>query len=379
VRVAIVGLGLLGASLAAALRQEQKKQNLELGQSEIELLVGVSSASTCEQALQEGLCDEVWTYGEIDAWKSRVDLIFLCTPIGHILSFMSELAASSAPFAPGAVLTDVGSTKAEICAAAQRLFSKKEVLFCGGHPMAGSEKSGLQARDPLLFESALWILCPVSQTSVDLSGIESLRRVLQITGARELILDPTQHDAYVGRVSHFPQLLSSALSRFAGQEQESLAVAGPGFRDLSRLALSNFDVWESIFRTNRSVMAQILVDWVDQMTELRDVFLEETLPVESLAKLFEEGRLARSHLHLPQGRFRAGLVYIMVQIADRPGMFDAVIRPLTDAGLDLRDIELMKIREGVDGTLRLAFRDPQSALEAQQLLAKQNVIAWLNP
>lgn len=362
--IVIVGLGLLGSSLAAALRS----------QGWTGPIVGVSSPASCARALELGLCDQCYGYEQMDAWKSQADLILYCTPIEQIKLGLEALASASAPFKPGVIISDVGSTKAEICDFAAQVLGNRAV-FVGGHPMAGSEKSGIAGVDPHLYESALWILCPpVQQHPADL---QLLLSVIDRVGGRSLILEPSHHDALVARISHVPQLISSLIASTAGIKPESLEVAGPGFRDMSRLALSNFAMWKSILETNQAQVAEVLADFSRGLQQLQSVFQTQPLDLQVLEEYFESGRSARAQLNIPLPQFRQGLCDVIVQIPDSPGQIAAVVQCISASQLDIRDIELMRVRDGVGGTLRLAFKNRTEAEKAIACLEEASFKSWL--
>lgn len=360
----IVGLGLLGSSLAAALKS----------QGWTGPIVGVSSPASCERALELGICDQCFAYDQIDTWKPLADLILYCTPIEQIKLGLEALASSGSSFKPGVVISDVGSTKAEICQFANQILGS-QAAFVGGHPMAGSEKSGIAGVDPHLYESALWILCPNSaQNTADL---QLLQAVIDRVGGRSLVLDPSHHDALVARISHVPQLISSLIASTAGIAPESLEVAGPGFRDMSRLALSNYAMWKSILETNQAQVAQVLEDFNQGLQKLNSVFQSHPLDLQALEAHFECGRSARAQLNIPLPQFRQGLCDVIVQIPDSPGQIAAVVQCISTALLDIRDIELMRVRDGVGGTLRLAFKNRTEAEKAILSLEKASFKSWL--
>jgi len=153
--MAVVGLGLLGASLAEAARK--RWPGLQVA--------GVSSPATLAKAKAAGLIDAAYPYADIDAAAADADLLVLCTPIDQIAGVLEAWARKPAAWKPGSIVTDVGSTKAGLCALGRAAFpadGSRGAVFVGSHPMAGSEKTGIEARDPLLFQNASWVICPES-------------------------------------------------------------------------------------------------------------------------------------------------------------------------------------------------------------------------
>lgn len=349
--IAVVGLGLLGASLCEAARRRHPGVTL----------YGISSTKTVAQALKEKVIDEGGDYAQLDAFAVRADLVVLCTPIDHILGILQGWENKLPTFKPGAVITDVGSTKSAICAAAKRAFGKSEskANFVGSHPMAGSEKSGLQARDGHLFENACWILCP-EEGGPETEAASRLAFFLESLGARLMQLAPDQHDATVAHVSHLPQLMATALAAFVGASEDlaenGLQVAGGGFRDMTRLAASRFEVWDPILRTNKTEVMQALSGYREWLQRF-----EAALRDDALGPFFASAQNLRGRLQTHRKGLTHALCDIVVDLEDKPGALLAALKPLAEAGLNVLDCEILKVREGEEGVLLLAFAHDASA------------------
>ena len=230
--VAIVGVGLIGGSFALALRKAGFQGRI----------LGVSSPATVQKALSRGVIDEALPLAEAAA---AADLVYLAQPISRILTTLDVLETD-------ALVTDAGSTKAVICERA-----RKVKRFVGGHPMAGKESRGVEQADADLFRGRPYVLT---------SREPELEVWIERFGARLVILDPVQHDQQVAFVSHLPQLLSSTLaSVLAGKEQ----VAGPAAADMTRLALSPYDIWRDIIATNAEPIDAALSVFIARLEELR--------------------------------------------------------------------------------------------------------------
>lgn len=246
--VAIVGVGLIGGSFALALRRAGYTGEL----------LGVSSPATIEAALAQGVINEGVSLEQACA---RADLILLAQPILRIIATLERLAGQ---IRPGALVTDVGSTKREIVAAAVR----HGIPFVGGHPMAGKESRGVASADAMLFQGRPWILTPAAGSP----PARELEEWIGRTGARLLILRAEDHDEMVALSSHLPQLLSTTL---AGSLDGTRAgeTAGPGLHDMTRLALSSAELWRDILATNREAVAAALHLYLERLTELRQALL----------------------------------------------------------------------------------------------------------
>jgi len=235
--LAIVGVGLIGGSFARALRQA----------GYTEKIIGVSSASSTKKALASGVIDEALSLAEAAA---QADLIYLSQPIQQILTTLDVLQTD-------ALITDAGSTKAAICDRAKKL---KRGRFVGGHPMAGKESRGVEHADPDLFRNRPYVLT---------AREPALERWIERIGARLVILDPQEHDRLVALVSHLPQLLSTALASAIGADPEAAKVAGPAAQDLTRLALSPYEIWRDIFSTNAASIDTALANFIAKLETLR--------------------------------------------------------------------------------------------------------------
>ena len=232
--VAICGVGLIGGSFALALRKAGFQGKI----------IGVSSPATVEKALARGVIDEALPLAEA---ARDADLVYLSQPISQILATLDILQTD-------ALVTDAGSTKTVICERARKM---RRGRFVGGHPMAGKESRGVEHADADLFRGRPYVLT---------AREPELERWIERFEARLVILDPSQHDQQVAFVSHLPQLLSTTLaSVLAGKEN----VAGPAAADLTRLALSPYDIWRDIFATNAEPIDAALGAFIARLEEVR--------------------------------------------------------------------------------------------------------------
>ncbi len=358
-RLVVVGLGLLGASLAEAARRAWPGLRVS----------GVSSPETLGKASRAGLIDDAFMYTEIDAAVEDADFVFLCTPIDHIKGLLQGWSGRPPATRPGCIISDVGSTKAEICLLARQAFPglrRDQAVFIGSHPMAGSEKTGLEARDPLLFQNASWILCPESHNSEG-PALARLHAFVEALGGRVAYLAPDEHDRVAAHVSHLPQLLSTALASFVASRktvvEKCLQMAGGGFRDMTRLAASSFAVWEPILRSNHAEVKEALNAFREHLAGL-----EKALWKTYGAEFFKEGNRLRGKLSTSKKGFSAPLTEILVDLEDRPGALAQALIPLAEQGINVQDVEILKVREGEAGVLMMAFRRPDEAEAAMALL-----------
>ena len=261
-RLTLLGLGLLGGSVAKAARAEGLAQEI--------VAVGRRRESL-EPALRDGAVDRITT--DVAEGVAGSDLCILATPVATLASLLHDVW-HAAP--ETAVLTDVGSTKAAIVRTAEALHREKPLAFIGSHPMAGSERSGYHVSRADLFKGALVILTPTEATAPP--ALERVREFWQALGARVTTLDPATHDRAVAAVSHLPHLVADALvETVLRMDPRFLDVAAGGFRDTTRIAASNAKVWREIFQENREALGEALatfrraLDDLDRLVDSGDI------------------------------------------------------------------------------------------------------------
>jgi len=241
--VAIIGVGLIGGSFAAALR----KQGL------VKQVVGAGrSSATLVQARQLGLIDEVVSVSQ----AAQADLVFLALPVGAMASVFEQLRPH---LRPQTLITDAGSTKADVVAAARQGLGERVAQFVPGHPIAGAEASGPQAARADLYEGATVVLTPLPENTPEQRQLlESLWRAC---GARVVNLTPQAHDRALASSSHVPHFLACVyMQQVLGAQdaQTRLDLAGSGFRDFTRIAAGSAEMWRDIFLANReAVLAEL--------------------------------------------------------------------------------------------------------------------------
>jgi prephenate dehydrogenase len=252
--VAIVGVGLIGGSFALALREAGFAGRI----------TGVSSPATIAEALRLRVIDDALPLAEAAA---EADLLYLAQPIGRILDTIRRLDAQ---VRPGALVTDAGSTKSAIVAAART--SLRRAQFLGGHPMAGKETRGAAAAEAGLFRGRTYVLTPGDPAELETQPARELIGWIEAIGARLFITGPDEHDRIVAFTSHLPQMLSTALGATVAEnlaEADQLKVAGPGLIDSTRLALSSYELWRDILATNSQEIDDALAAVIQKLEHLR--------------------------------------------------------------------------------------------------------------
>jgi prephenate dehydrogenase len=263
-RIAIVGTGLLGVSAGLALRAAGFKGSISGWNRSVE---------GAQTALAMGALDTVATDPIAMARASQV--VLLCTPVHAILDWMEQLAGV---VGPEHLLTDVGSTKVQITAAADRMYNRPgRAGFLPGHPMAGKERGGAALGDATLYRGAVWLFTddPAwkrSPRSAEL--VEEWRTWVVAMGAKTIDLDAARHDELVAWVSHLPQLVATALSSLledeVGDAPELKDVGGRGLREMTRLGASPYSMWRDIAHTNADAIQRALLALEQRLTHIRE-------------------------------------------------------------------------------------------------------------
>ena len=238
-KITIIGVGLIGGSLGLALKE--KKPNFKI--------IGIDKQEIIEKAIIRGAIDE----GTINLKEGikEADVVILATPVKIILDLLPQIN----PFLKkGCLVTDTGSTKTQIVKKANKVLSK-DIHFIGGHPMAGSEKYGINSANTHLFLDKTYILTPSNKSN--LAALEKIFLIIEMIGAKRLILDPFEHDKIIAAISHLPQILAVSLTNKIStlvQEEKNnnyFKVIGGGFKDMTRIASSPYKIWEDICQTNQ--------------------------------------------------------------------------------------------------------------------------------
>jgi prephenate dehydrogenase len=252
--VAIVGVGLIGGSFALALREAEYGGRI----------LGVSSPQTVQTACARGVIDEGVTLQEAAA---RADVIYLAQPIERILETLEQIGALARP---GTLVTDAASTKARIVEQARRCVRRAQ--FLGGHPMAGKETRGVGEAEGTLFRGRPYLLTPQNPEELETAAARNFTAWVRRIGAIPVILSPEEHDRLVAFTSHLPQVASTALAAVLAEQlgESALRAAGPGLVDVTRLALSPFDIWRGILETNAGPIREALEAYIRKIESLRD-------------------------------------------------------------------------------------------------------------
>lgn len=352
--MAFIGLGLIGGSIARAIRRERP---------ETEIMAYEKSRSTLIKAKNDGIIDTI--LDGIDENLSRCDFIFLCTPVEYNAGYLSSIKPL---IKPGAIVTDVGSTKADIHREVQRL--DMEDCFIGGHPMAGSEKTGYENSTDHLLQNAYYIVTPTRNAAP--RSIERLTALASLTGAIPILLDCQQHDRIVAAISHLPHVIASSLVGLVSERDLEYGLmkrlAAGGFKDITRIASSSPVMWEQICMTNREPLSDILRHYIASLSQTLEKL--ETGDGAYLYRLFDASRAYRNSIS-PEGQ---GSIFpefsFTVDMADEVGAISTLSVILAAKGISIKNIGINHNRERGEGALKIAFYDKVSMKMAWEQLKR---------
>ena len=339
-RVAVLGTGLIGGSIGLGARR-----------ASIEVVGYDADRSSMEAAVERGAVSEIAASPEAAA--ATADLVVLATPVDLIPDLCRRLARA---VPESTVVTDVGSAKELVVESGVAAFGSR---FVGGHPMAGSERHGITAATADLFDGAWWILTPTQEMS--LAAYSMVSDLVFSLGARPVSLAPSIHDALVARVSHIPQLAASAIvevAAAAGTKEALLGLAGAGFRDVTRIAASDPDLWVAIVRTNSLSVLEGLSGLEDRISSIVSMISEERW--DDLHGFMARARTARLEL-FAKPVYTGDPVALTMMIPDRPGVLAEVTTAAGDLGANIEDLRIIHSTEGGQGRLELVIAGESAA------------------
>ncbi len=349
-----IGLGLIGGSIARALKKYYPN---------VHIMAHSRSRKTTDYALAEGIIDEACSC--IDERYHLCDYIFLCAPVECNASYLTVLK----PFLKeDCILTDVGSTKTDIHSKVKELGLEK--YFIGGHPMAGSEKTGIDNSKAHLLENAYYVLTPTEVTSKE--RIVRYRTLVESIKAIPLVLTCEKHDYVVAVISHLPHIIASSLVNLVKDSDDSEGtmkkVAAGGFKDITRIASSSPEMWEQICATNSENIISVLDDYINSLIEIKFSMAEHD--THSIYRLFSSSRDYRNSLSdtghgaIPQS------YSIYCDMVDEAGGIAALATILATNGISIKNIGIVHNREFEEAVLHVEFYEKEAKIKAANLLRR---------
>lgn len=346
-KIAVLGVGLIGGSIGLAARRRLDAEVVGCGRSPERLA----------RAVELGAIDR--GAGSIAEACEGADLVVCAGPVAVLPEQAREALAASGP---ETVVTDVGSTKGELVEAVGG-----DERFIGGHPLAGAETAGVENAREDLFEGARWYLTPTEHSSGLL--YDRLQRTLAALGARPQAIDPHGHDRLMATVSHLPHVLANVLAAEAAdsltQDTERLPDVGPSFRDMTRVAGSNPAIWADIFAGNREAVADSVDSVGERLREAARLIRESDH--EALAAW--HGAAGEARRRLLEAESEAGpLRELRIVVANEPGTIAELALALGEAGVNIEDMALHPAPDMTSGAVSLWVAGDEQAAKAEQLV-----------
>ena len=356
--IGFIGLGLIGGSIARGLKRADKN---------LTIMAYMRSRDKLEQAKKDGIVDVI--LDGIDASLSQCDMIFLCTPVEFNASYLKKIR----PFLkPGAILTDVGSTKTNIHKLVTEL--DMEDVFVGGHPMAGSEKTGYENSTDHLLENAYYIISPTSKNTPE--QIERMKQAALALRAIPLVLNYEEHDFSVAAISHLPHLIASSLVKLVkdndGANGTMKRIAAGGFKDITRIASSSPIMWEQICMTNTDNLKVLMKRYIESLETIYEDL--DTHNGQAIYDLFDEsGKYRDTFSSMKRGPVAPHHSF-SVDVVDEPGSIAILSAILASRGINVKNIGINNARDYGEGALRIEFYSEEKKLEAAELLKRYNYV-----
>jgi len=353
-QVVIIGLGLIGGSIAKALKERLN----------VPKIIGIDhDRKTLDQALSENIICSAFT--DISSQLYDSDIVFICTPVAKTLEWLKKVIPV---VKPDCIITDVGSTKSDLINEIQQMDS--DFRFVGGHPMTGSEKSGFAASQSHLFENAYYILTPCSKSNAN--DIAVLRYIVERFGSIPVELSPELHDKITGTISHVPHIISAALVNLVKEtdteEHYMQRLAAGGFKDITRISSSNPELWHNICMTNKHLILEILEQYIEILNHFKNHLKSEN--EEEIYSFFHAAKVFRDSFTSRITGLIPGTYELLLDIIDKPGIIGEVATLLGANSINIKNININNSREFEGGVLLISLPDKESRDKAYQILVK---------
>ncbi len=353
----IIGLGLIGCSVALAIKNTHtntvitgfdiNEKNLKLAKS---LAIIDEEAETMKAAAE------------------AADLIIIGTPVKQTEALIEEMALYS--LKKDVIITDVGSTKEVINEKAVKL-REQGYAFIGGHPMAGSHKTGPAAAKARLFENAFYLLTPGEGTGE--KTIAELKAWLRGTQAKFIVVPPGTHDYLTGVISHFPHIIAAGLvhrARKSNLENDLVSrLAAGGFRDITRIASSSPEMWRDILLHNKEMLVRQLEEWNEEMVEIKQAI--ERNDGDAIYHYFASAKAFRDELPIKTQGAIPAFYDLYVDVPDYPGVISEITGYLAEERISITSIRILETREEIYGVLVISFQNEKDREDAEVCIKEQ--------
>ena len=355
-RIGFIGLGLIGGSIAKAIRKFHP---------EYRLLAYSFTRSTLDKAVKEAVIDIPCT--EKDSLFATCDYIFLCAPVQTNISYLPFLKQT---ISSKCVLTDVGSVKGEMHNAVAEVGLSSN--FIGGHPMAGSEKTGFSNSRDYLLENAYYVITPSEQA--EFSKISAYADLVASLGAIPLILSYEEHDYMMAGVSHLPHIVASclvnAIAKLDTEKERMKLVAAGGFKDITRIASSSPVIWTQICLTNKKYISKVLDEYIQLLIQAK--YLVDQGDGNTLYQMFEFAKNYRDSLSDIVSGPTLEQYVLYCDIYDKIGGIATITTLLAMNDISIKNINIIHNRECGEGVLRIEFYEEKACKKAMTALKNRD-------
>jgi len=353
-KIGIIGLGLIGGSLAKALKFKLGAEIAAFNRSEDSLVA----------AFNEGVINNYST-SDLGIF-SDCDYIFICTPVDKIITYVEKLL----PYIKkDCVITDGGSTKANICEQMERY---KDIYFIGGHPMTGSEKTRYSASKEYLFENAFYVICPNS--GVPEAVVKKFFDIVKKIGAIPIVMDAERHDYTVAAVSHIPHIIASSLvnmvEKLDGKYRYMHSLAAGGFKDITRIASGSPEMWQAICNENKAEILKVINSFKNIISEFEEALKNENYS--GIYDFFENARNYRASFSDKSKSIISKTYDIFLNVSDKPGSIATIATHLSVNNISIKDIGIVNNRDFENGILRISFENEKEKEKSVKLLKEFN-------
>lgn len=354
-KIGFIGFGLIGGSLAKIWHKLHPDYEMIIFDHH------ETVSEEYEKAVLDGVIKKITK--DLAAF-SECDLIVLCTPVISIVNYLKRLKGI---IKEDVVITDVGSVKGSINEAARTIGLEKN--FIGGHPMAGSEKTGYSNADINLFENSYYILTPFEETQKE--RVEELRSLIKETRAIPIIVDAKKHDEVTAAISHVPHIVASSLVKAVADKKDDMMeiLAAGGFRDITRIASSSPSMWRDICLSNQVSIKNFLLSYIEELKTITETIDEGN--GEELFRFFGDSKDFRDSLPLKKSNMAISHE-ILLYVPDEPGEIAIISSILAARGISIKNIGIAHNREYSEGVLRVEFYDNSSLEAAHHAIKERN-------
>lgn len=358
--IGFIGLGLIGGSIAKAIRKFHP---------DYQILAYNRTKKVLDDAVKDGTVDIPCT--EYDTRFALCDYIFLCATVDYNLECLPWLKKI---LRPGCILTDAGSVKGEIHKEITALGMAAN--FIGGHPMAGSEKTGYEHSTDHLIENAYYILTPSEE--VDLQKIGNYTELVTSIGALPMILTWEEHDYITASISHLPHIVAASLVNLVKKLDSPLehmkTIAAGGFKDITRIASSSPHMWQQICLENPEHISKVLDEFIRMIVQAK--YLVDQRDSNGLYQMFSDSREYRNSFNdAPSGPLKKAFT-LYCDIVDETGSIATIATILSMNGISIKNIGILHNREFEDGVLKIEFYEEDAQKKAAEQLKKRNYIIY---